>query len=228
MPASVQIVESNPSLGSLLRWHLQQAGYNVYLTTNIRQSKEVFLTKLPQIIVIDTDLADGDGLELCQWIFPQKRSVIMLISNRTKEGDIVRGLQMGADDYLTKPFGLQEFLARIAVLERRSLTLAPPAILDFGLLTIDLIQRIVKFRGKSIDLSPQEFSLLYVLGQADGVALTRAELLQRAWGGTIHNQRTVDTHVLSLRKKLHPSLIETVRNVGYRFNRSYLHSLDSK
>ncbi len=219
MPSFVQIVESNPNLGSLLRWHLQQAQYGVYLTTNIQQSKEVFLGKLPQIVVIDTDLADGDGLELCQWVFRQKRSVIMLISNRTQEGDVVRGLQFGADDYLSKPFGLQEFLARIAVLERRSHCLVPPAILDFGVLTIDLIQRLIKFRGKVIDLSPQEFSLLYVLAQAEGIPLTRKELLQRAWADTINNQRTVDTHVLSLRKKLHPSLIETVRNVGYRFHR---------
>ncbi|MCA1904533.1 MAG: response regulator transcription factor [Cyanobacteria bacterium KgW148] len=216
MPATVQIVESNPSLGSLLQWHLQQANYSVYLTTNIHQAKEVFLSKLPQVVVIDTELADGDGLELCRWIFPQKRSVIMLISNRTKEADIVQGLQLGADDYLKKPFGLQEFLARIAVLARRSP--APPAILDFGSLTIDLIQRVVQFNHQTIDLSPQEFSLLYVLALAEGMPLPREELLQRAWSGIINNPRTIDTHVLSLRKKMHPSLIETVRNVGYRFN----------
>lgn len=218
MPVSVQIVESNSSLGSLLRWHLQEANYRVYLTTNIQQAKEVFITKLPAVMVIDTDLADGSGIDLCRWVFPQNRAVIMLISHQTRESDIVKGLEAGADDYLKKPFGLGEFLARVAVLARRARRLAPPAILDLPNLRIDLIQRVVKFQGKTIDLTPQEFSLLYVLAQGGGTALSRQELLRRAWDGSVKNPRTVDTHVQSLRKKLDPHLIVTVRNVGYAFN----------
>ncbi|MCS6959797.1 MAG: response regulator transcription factor [Pseudanabaenaceae cyanobacterium SKYGB_i_bin29] len=218
MAVTVQIVESNLNLGSLLRWHLQEANYRVYLTSNIQQAKEVFSSKFPAVIVIDTDLADGSGIDLCKWIFPQNRAVVMLISNQTKESDIIKGLEAGADDYLKKPFGLGEFLARVAVLARRARRLAPPAILELPNLRIDLIQRVVKFRGKTIELTPQEFSLLYVLAQGGGTPLSRQELLQRAWDGTVKNHRTVDSHIQSLRKKLDPSLILTVRNVGYAFN----------
>ncbi|MCS6814600.1 MAG: response regulator transcription factor, partial [Cyanobacteria bacterium] len=129
----------------------------------------------------------------------------------------------GADDYLTKPFGMQEFLARVEALTRRSLAMIAPASLDYGELKIDLVQRRVRFKDELIDLTPQEFSLLYVLAQAAGTPLGRSDLLRRAWPDAIDNLRTVDTHVLSLRKKIEldprqPSLIQTVRNVGYRLN----------
>ena len=107
--------------------------------------------------------------------------------------------------------------------------LVAPAYLDYGSLQIDLVQRRVRFQGEFIDLTPQEFSLLYVLAQAGGVPLSRSELLRRAWPDAIDNPRTIDTHVLSLRKKVEldprqPSLIQTIRNVGYRFNMEILNS----
>jgi two-component system, OmpR family, response regulator len=122
---------------------------------------------------------------------------------------------------------MQEFLARIEALIRRQRTPAAPAYLDYGTLQIDLVQRRVYFKGEYIDLTPQEFSLLYVLAQAGGLPLSRSELLRRAWPDAIDNPRTIDTHVLSLRKKVEidprqPSLIQTVRNVGYRFNAEIL------
>jgi DNA-binding response OmpR family regulator len=146
-----------------------------------------------------------------------------MLSARSTEADIVSGLRAGADDYLTKPFGMQEFLARVQALTRRCRMAAPPISLDYGALKIDLAQRRVRLSGELIDLTPQEFSLLYVLAQAAGSPLSRTELLRRAWPDEIDNPRTVDTHVLSLRKKVEtdprqPSLIQTVRNVGYRFN----------
>jgi two-component system OmpR family response regulator len=146
-----------------------------------------------------------------------------MLSARNTESDIVAGLRAGADDYLTKPFGMQEFLARVEALIRRTRTITAPASLDYGDLKIDLIQRRVRLKNELIDLTPQEFSLLYVLAQAGGAPLSRAELLRKAWPDEIDNHRTVDTHVLSLRKKIEidprqPSLIQTVRNVGYRFN----------
>jgi two-component system OmpR family response regulator len=118
---------------------------------------------------------------------------------------------------------MQEFLARVEALTRRSRTTAAPALLDYGDLKIDLIQRRVRFKDELIELTPQEFSLLYVLAQAGGLPLSRSELLRKAWPDAIDNHRTVDTHVLSLRKKIEvdprqPNLIQTVRNVGYRFN----------
>lgn len=176
----------------------------------------------PTLVILDSELPDGDGLEFCRWL-QQRQSLILMLSARNSEADIVAGLRAGADDYLTKPFGMQELLARVEALIRRSRAVSVPMSLDYGDLKIDLVQRRVQLKGDLIDLTPQEFSLLYVLAQAGGSALSRTELLRKAWPDAIDNHRTVDTHVLSLRKKIEvdprqPNLIQTVRNVGYRFN----------
>ena len=219
----IQIVEGNPHLRSLLGWHLQQVGYWVHQSADLQQAREVFLNRQPNLVILDSELPDGDGLDFCRWLQQQQHALILMLSARSTEADIVAGLRAGADDYLTKPFGMQEFLARIEALTRRTRAVAVPAYLDYGDLKIDLVQRRVHFKNELIDLTPQEFSLLYVLAQAAGSPLTRSELLRKAWPDEIDNHRTVDTHVLSLRKKIEvdprqPNLIQTVRNVGYRFN----------
>ncbi len=219
----IQIIENNPHLRSLLGWHLQQAGYWVCQSADLHQAREVFHHRQPTLVILDAELPDGDGIEFCRWLQQQQQSLILMLSARTTETDIVTGLRAGADDYLTKPFGMQEFLARVEALIRRSRSSASLASLDYGDLKIDLVHRRVRFKEDLIDLTPQEFSLLYVLAQVGGIPLSRSELLRRAWPDAIDNPRTVDTHVLSLRKKVEtdprqPSLIQTVRNVGYRFN----------
>lgn len=221
-PVGIQVIESNPHLRSLLAWHLQQAGYSVYQAADLHQARDLFLNRQPTLVVLDTELAEGRGLEFCQWLQGQS-AFILLLSVRNTEADIVAGLKSGADDYLSKPFGMQEFLARVDALTRRSRYQVPPAILNYGELKIDVVQRRVRLRDELMDLTPQEFSLLYVLAQASGVPLSRVELLKRAWPDEIDNPRTVDTHVLSLRKKIEkdprqPHLIQTIRNVGYRLN----------
>jgi two-component system, OmpR family, response regulator len=223
VPVGIQIIESNPHLRSLLAWHLQQAGYNVTQAADLHQARELFLSRQPSLVVLDTELAEGQALEFCQWLHGHQSAYILLLSVNHSEADIVSGLRAGADDYLAKPFGMQEFLARIDALTRRSRHQVPPAILNYGDLKIDVVQRRVRLKDVLIDLTPQEFSLLYVLAQATGIPLTRSDLLQRAWPDEIDNPRTVDTHVLSLRKKIEieprqPHLIQTVRNVGYRLN----------
>lgn len=226
---SIQIIEGNPHLRSLLGWHLQQLDYQVYQAASIYQAREVFLNHQPTLIILDADLSDGDSLEFCHWLYDQQQPLILMLSIQNSEADIVKGLNAGADDYLSKPFGMKEFMARVGVLTRRKRTTVAPVYLDYGSLQIDLIQRRVRFQGEFIDLTPQEFSLLYVLAQAEGVPLSRSELLRRAWPNAIDNPRTIDTHVLSLRKKVEfdprqPSLIQTIRNVGYRFNMEMLNS----
>ena len=221
--ACIQIVEGNPHLRSLLGWHLQQAGYRVLQSADLLRARETFQTHQPDLMVLDAQLPDGDGLELCRWISQQAETYILVLSARTTEADVVSGLRAGADDYLSKPFGMQEFLARVEALTRRLGRMRAPASLTYGDLNIDLVQRRVRYGDTFIDLTPQEFSLLYVLTQAGGTPLSRTDLLQRAWPDAIDNPRTVDTHVLSLRKKIEtdprqPSIIQTVRNVGYRFN----------
>lgn len=228
----IQIVEGNPHLRSLLGWHLQQAGYTVHLASSMQQAQDIYRMQQPDLMIVDSDLGDGNSLEFCRWLQRQQRSLILMLSARTSEVDIVAGLRAGADDYLSKPFGMQEFLARVEALNRRVRT-TPPAYLRYGDLRIDLVQRRVHLNQELVDLTPQEFSLLYVLAQAGGVALTRLELLQRAWPENIDNPRTVDTHILSLRKKVEvdpqqPSLIQTVRNVGYRLNLENLSQLKGR
>lgn len=220
---SVQIIEGNPHLRSLLGWHLQQLGYGVFQSANLTQGQSTFQRLQPDLIVLDADLADGGGLEFCRWLRRQSPVMVLILSTHSTEADVVTGLKAGADDYLSKPFGMQEFLARVDALTRRIRNPIPPAYLDYGDLKVDLVHRRVQLKDEAIDLTPQEFSLLYVLAQASGLPLSRLELLQRAWPDAIDNPRTVDTHILSLRKKLEadprqPNLIQTVRNVGYRFN----------
>lgn len=219
----IAIIEANPHLRSLLGWHLQQVGYMINQYGTIQQAKQNLLNHKPTLVVLDSDLPDGNGFEFCQWLCKSQQPLILMLSAQVTEKDVVRGLKSGADDYLKKPFGMQEFLARVESLLRRFQRNNAPLSLDFGDLKIDLVQRRVEFRGQLIDLTPQEFSLLYVLSQAQGMPLTRSELLKKAWPEAIENQRTIDTHVLSLRKKIEldprqPNFIQTVRNVGYRFN----------
>lgn len=219
---SVLIVANNANLGSLLGWHLQQSSYFVSKSGNLSEAKLIFRQQQPSITVLDLDIQPG-SFEFCQWLSRQRRTIIFLIATRTSEMQVVAGLKAGAEDFLAKPFGIQEFLARVEVLGRRSKTLAPPAYLDYGHLKIDLVQRRVRLKGAMVELTPQEFVLLYVLALAEGEPISRADLLQKAWAAGMNNPRTVDTHILSLRKKIEldpqtPKLIQTVRNVGYRFN----------
>lgn len=208
---------------------MQQASYEVYQSADLSQAREVFQHRQPNLVILDSELPDGDGVEFCRWLQRQSQPLVLMLSARNTEADIVTGLRAGADDYLTKPFGMQEFLARVEALTRRSRTSIAPASLDYGDLTVDLVQRRVRLKGEQIDLTPQEFSLLYVLAQAGGAPLSRSELLRKAWPDEIDNHRTVDTHVLSLRKKMEadprqPNLIQTVRNVGYRLNVEAYHT----
>ncbi|MGB3694057.1 MAG: response regulator transcription factor [Spirulinaceae cyanobacterium] len=219
----ILIVEGNPHLRSLLAWHLQQASYWVQQSATIHQARNIFPSYQPNLVILDSDLPDGCGVELCRWLYQQRQSLILMLSARSSEKDIVIGLKAGADDYLSKPFGMQEFMTRVETLMRRMRLTSVPLYLNYGDLKIDLVQRRVHFQGNLIELTPQEFSLLYILAQAQGMALSRSELLKRAWPDAIDNPRTIDTHVLSLRKKIEsdprqPNLVQTVRNIGYRFN----------
>lgn len=232
----IHVVEGNHNLRSLLAWHLHQAGYQVQQSSTLAQAYQVCEQQLPELTIVDSDLPDGEGIEFVQWLYPKGNSPILMLSARIRDIDLVAALEAGVDDYLKKPFGMPEFLARVAALLRRTRAATTiPTDLTCGELRIDLVRRCVYLRNRSlakplcegrhfvnetrIDLSPQEFSLIYVLAQANGRPVHRSELLKRAWDIEIDNPRTVDSHVLSLRKKLgHPDPIETIRKVGYRLN----------
>lgn len=212
----IPLIIPNPQLRALLAWHLQAAGHHPQGITTLEASLNL-VAPLPSVIVLDLDWPQGwsAALEQCQHLPPP----LLLISAHTLEADIVAGLRAGADDYLTKPFGLQHFLARVETLGRRYTRITPQVFR--GALQVDLIQRQAEVAGRPLDLSPQEFSLLCVLLQAEGRALNRQQILERAWPSGSGTPRTIDTHVLSLRRKLTdagpqaPS-IETVHRVGYQ------------
>jgi two-component system, OmpR family, response regulator len=247
----IHVIEGNHNLRSLLAWHLQQAGYQVQQSGTLAHAHQYCDRELPTLAIVDSDLPDGEGIEFCQWLYPQGNTLILMLSARVREIDLVTALQTGVDDYLKKPFGMPEFLARVAALLRRSrISATIPTDMTYGDLRIDLVRRCVYLRIAAlthsdsiengseqaarrnslprqqqqsletrIDLSPQEFSLLIVLAQANGRPVHRDELLNRAWDIDIDNPRTVDSHVLTLRKKLgYPDRIETVRKIGYRLN----------
>ena len=184
--------------------------------------------KVPDCILLDIMLPDEDGLEILKKIrsIPDTRKVpIMMITAKTTELDKVKGLDLGADDYITKPFSVRELLARVkAVLRRFSISEPESNILIFGNLTADFDKREILVNDKKLDLTLKEFELLEILIRNKGKILTRDTLLDKIWGYEyIGETRTVDVHIRYLRKKIelddkNPKLIETIRGVGYRFN----------
>jgi two-component system, OmpR family, response regulator len=216
--SAIAVVVGNQNLRSVLVAQLQQQGYRVQHTASMAAAKTHLADFHPELVVVDYDLADGNGLELCEWIQIHTDALILMISTRLEESDISASLAI-ADDYLKKPFGMKEFLARIAALLRRSTSRRLPSEIVRGNLRIDLVRRRVYFAQESIDLTPQEFSLLYVLLQSPDEPIDRAELLRRAWDEHMGGSRTVDTHILSLRKKLKdPDIIQTIRQMGYQIH----------
>lgn len=206
----------------LLNWQLVQSGYAAHAVGTLAEGREWFNSNLLDLVVLDLQLPDGDGLDFCRWLRAQSDAYVLILSFRGSESEKVEGLKAGADDYLVKPFGMQEFLARIEALVRRLRARTPSTALQFGALQIDPVQRRVVLGDQAVELTPQEFSLLYVLAQRPGLPLTREDLLKLAWPAGIDNPRTVDTHVLTLRKKIesdprHPRFIQTVRSIGYQF-----------
>jgi two-component system, OmpR family, response regulator len=218
--SAIAVVVGNQNLRSVLVVQLQQQGYRVQHTASMVASKNHLVAFQPELVVVDYDLADGDGLELCEWIQIHTDALILMVSTRLDESEISAALAV-ADDYLKKPFGMKEFLARVAALLRRSSSRRLPSEIVRGDLRIDMVRRRVFFAQESIELTPQEFSLLYVLLQSPDAPIERAELLRRAWDDHMgsSSSRTVDTHVLSLRKKLKdPEIIQTIRQMGYQIH----------
>jgi two-component system, OmpR family, response regulator len=216
--SAIAVVVGNQNLRSVLVAQLQQQEHRVQHTASMVAAKTHLLEFRPDLVVVDYDLADGNGLELCEWIQLHTDALILMVSTRLEESDISASLAV-ADDYLKKPFGMKEFLARVSAILRRSSSRRLPSEIVRGDLRIDMVRRRVFFAQKSIDLTPQEFSLLYVLLQSPDEPIERSELLRRAWDEHMGGSRTVDTHILSLRKKLQdPDIIQTIRQMGYQIH----------
>jgi two-component system, OmpR family, response regulator len=146
----IHIIEGNHNLRSLLAWHLHQVGYQVQQSPTLARAYQLCESGLPTLAVIDSDLPDGEGIEFCRWLYPQNTSAMLMLSARIREIDVVTALEAGVDDYLKKPFGLPEFLARVAALLRRErLVNSIPSDLTLGNIRIDLVRRCVFIHDKS-------------------------------------------------------------------------------
>jgi two-component system alkaline phosphatase synthesis response regulator PhoP len=225
MATSVLVVEDEPDIRDLLAFHLEREGFQVRLartgTDGLRQVQAV----APDLIILDLMLPELDGLEVCRRLRrdPATSSIpVIMLTARGDEVDRVVGLELGADDYVTKPFSPKELVARVRAVLRRSRPGEAPTSVSVGTLKLDFGRHIVTVRGREVSLAPKEFDLLRALVEARGRVLSREFLLDRVWGyaraGEIES-RTVDVHVRRLRQKLDVEgcRILTVKNAGYRF-----------
>jgi DNA-binding response OmpR family regulator len=227
----VLLVEDEPTLVDTLEYNLTRQGYDVCTATDGLAALEVARREHPDLIVLDIMLPKLDGFEVCRILRREMNVPILMLTARDDEVDKVVGLEMGADDYLTKPFSMRELLARVKALLRRvrldreeMATKEPPAERwTFGDLTIDLARREVLRNGKPLPLKLREYDLLVFLARNQNIVLSRDLILERVWGWDYSGgTRTVDVHVRWLREKIepdpaHPARIVTVRGAGYRF-----------
>jgi DNA-binding response OmpR family regulator len=218
----ILIVEDNTDLAIGLRNNLEIEGYDVALSDNGAAGLDEFRAHPPDLVVLDLMLPAMDGYRVLREIRSSGSTVpVLLLTARSEETDKVRGLRLGADDYVTKPFGILELLARIEALLRRT---RPAALYRFGAVEVDAERRTVRRAGSAVLLTPMEFDLLLALLRRNGAVVSRLDLLQEVWGhAAAVLTRTVDTHVAELRRKLErdpaaPEFILTARKAGYRLD----------
>lgn len=241
MTTKILVVEDDKTLQETLEYNLERQGYDVVVTDNGRTALTLARTQKPDLVILDVMLPGLDGFEVCRILRKEYSTPILMLTAKTEEIDKIVGLEMGADDYLTKPFSMRELLARVKALLRRvdlireelnteadrthNNSLSPTdATLVFDNLEIDQSRREIRLDTAVLRLKPKEFDLLIFLAKHQGIALSRDLILERVWGWTYDgNSRTVDVHVRWLREKVEkdPSnakRIVTVRGIGYRFD----------
>ncbi len=224
MGAYILVVDDEPDLRELIRFNLTQAGHEVETASGGREALEAIRRQPPDLVVLDLMLPDLSGIEVCRAVRadPKLRSLpILMLTARSEEVDRVVGFELGADDYVTKPFSPRELTLRVGAILRRAKAASDPAAeLRYQELRVDREKHRCMVSGESIELTAKEFRLLEALMSRSGRVLTRQRLLDEVWGSDITvTERTIDTHLKRLREKLGAAgrFIETVRGVGYRF-----------
>ncbi len=230
----ILVVEDEPDIRHLVHYNLAQERFAVLDAENGEQALEIIIREKPQLVVLDLMLPGLSGLELCKKLRAKAETArlpILILTAKAEEADRVVGLEMGADDYLTKPFSPRELVARVKAILRRSdypATAEPTEAYEKGPLKINFTTYQVSVLKKAVKLTLKEFELLRFLVQNPNRVLTRDQLLDRVWGGDVYvDPRTVDVHVRRLRKAIEkndsqPEWILTVRGVGYKFDEDAL------
>jgi two-component system OmpR family response regulator len=233
MPGNkVLIVEDDRTLLDVLKYNLTKEGHDVVTASDGVEALDVARNKKPDLIVLDVMLPKLDGFEVCRILRRETTTPILMLTAKASETDKVVGLELGADDYMTKPFSMREFLARIKAMLRRSEMMkmvessakeTTPSIIKVGGLEIDFARHKVSQSGTTIDLSPKEFDLLAFLLKNREQVFSRDQLLEKVWGyDYAGDTRTVDVHIRWLRQKIevdpaNPRHLLTVRGIGYKF-----------
>ncbi len=219
----ILLVDDEPNIIELAQLYLEREGYNIITAFDGKSALDAVEKQRPALIVLDLMMPEVDGLEVCRTLRGNKDPVsILMLTARDEDIDKILGLELGADDYLTKPFNPRELVARVKAVLRRSSTLSEVILekqIQFGDILNDPRRREVRISGQPIEIRTQEFDLLYTLARQPGIVLSRDQLLDQAWGYDYYgNTRTVDVHIGHLRKKLSGSnvKIETVTKVGYK------------
>jgi DNA-binding response OmpR family regulator len=230
---NVLVVEDDRKTSAAVKLYLENAGFVVTVAFDGRQALDAARSARPDLVVLDLMLPQVDGFEVCRTLQAESAAAVILLTARTLEADKLRGLDLGADDYVTKPFSPRELVARVRAVLRRTAPRAsgehldektPAALLFRGGLTVDAARQQVTAAGRPVALTRSELRLLETMARAPGRAFTRAELVERAFGWDYEGmERTVDAHVKNLRRKLGARTaggelwIETVFGTGYRF-----------
>ena len=218
----ILVVDDEPNIVHLARLYLERDGYQVLAVGDGQDALDTIVTEKPDLVVLDVMLPSVDGFEVCRRLRAQDNTVpIIMVTARDDDIDKILGLELGADDYLTKPFNPRELVARVKAVLRRGAPIdnqsrVPIQIAD---LEINLAGRAVTINGIPVELRTQEFEVLKVLAENQGVVLTREQLLSKAWGFDFYGQtRTVDVHIAQLRRRIQASRvrIETVTGIGYK------------
>jgi two-component system response regulator RegX3 len=229
-PTRILLVEDEGALADTVRYNLEREGYAVTVAADGRRALELFRTERPSLVILDLMLPEVPGLDVCRLIRAGSDVPIIILTAKDSEADKVAGLELGADDYVTKPFSVRELLSRVrAVLRRvRPRPLVgeeeeEEEVLVAGPVRMDLARHEVTVRGQPVGLPPKEFELLEALVRRPGRLLTRERLIDEVWGPDYFGDtRTLDVHVKRLRRKIeedphHPVHLVTVRGLGYKF-----------
>jgi len=224
---TILVVEDEPSIAEVVSLYLKRAGYHVQIASDGRQAMNIFERQMPDFVILDLMIPETDGFSLTRWLRDRSNVPIIMLTARREEIDRIAGLEMGADDYVVKPFSPQELVSRVRAVFRRvgqeQVEAESERSLSFDGLNIDPRSRVVTVLDSAIELTVKEFDMLYLLALHPKQVFTREQLLERVWGGAQYiDPGTVTVHVRRLREKIEtdpskPTRLLTVWGVGYKF-----------